>query len=153
MRKIILSLSVLVLYSCTQQHYYNQYRSVNMKSWKATDTLSFPIEIKEADKQFQYSISVRYEDTYEFSNLWVKVFVNGNGIDTSFRYNLPLFKNDGKPFGEKSGSLITQTIPLKTDLPLSKKGKYEIKLVQLMRKDPLNGISDVGIFVDVKPDK
>lgn len=139
---------LLVLFSCNQQHYYNEYRSVNMKSWKATDTLSFPVEIKEANKHFQYSISIRHEESYEFSNLWVKVFINGNGIDTAFRYNLPLFKNDGKPFGEKSGSLITQTIPLKTALALSKKGKYEIKLVQLMRKDPLNGISDVGIFVD-----
>lgn len=150
MKKYWLIAGLFLSASCTQQHYYNKYESVDVKSWKMDDTLTFPVEIKESNKHFEYAVSVRHEKEYEFSNLWVKIFIKGNGIDTSFRYNLPLFKDDGKPFGEKSGSLITQTIPLKTTLPLSTKGKYTLKLVHLMRKDPLNGISDVGIFVDEK---
>ncbi|HMY23416.1 MAG TPA: gliding motility lipoprotein GldH [Chitinophagales bacterium] len=150
-QSIFIFLIVLfILSACEQKHVYNKYESVDTKAWKATDTLSFPINIDTENKSYQYAISVRYSNDYEFSNIWLKVSIKGNQIDTSFRYEIPLFKNDGKPYGENSGSLFTQTIPLKTNLPLYQKGDYTFTVVQLMRKDPLNGISDIGIIVDKK---
>ncbi len=136
--------------SCEQKHFYNEYKTVDIKAWKSTDTLYYPVKIEEENKSYQYAISVRYSKEYEFSNVWLKIFIKGAAIDTSFRYEVPLFKNDGKPYGKSSGSLCTQTIPLKTSLPLSLKGKYTISIVQLMRKDPLDGISDVGVIIDKK---
>lgn len=140
----------LALGACEQTHYYNEYKAVDIKGWKATDTLSFPIKIDTEHKNYQYAISVRHSKEYEFSNLWLKVFVKGSDMDTSFRYEIPLFKVDGKPYGKNSGTLCTQTVPLKTNLPLHKKGNYAIAIVQLMRKDPLDGISDIGILIDKK---
>lgn len=142
--------SLLLLVSCEQKHFFNEYKSVDTKAWKSSDTLSYKIKIDEENKNYQYAISIRHSKEYEFSNLWLKVFIKGNTIDTSFRYEIPLFKNDGKPYGKSSGSLCTQTMPLKTNLPLYKKGNYSISIVQLMRKDPLDGISDVGIIIDKK---
>ncbi|MFN8294751.1 MAG: gliding motility lipoprotein GldH [Chitinophagales bacterium] len=151
MRKfIILFLSIIFLSACEQQHFYNEFKTVDIKAWKSTDTLYFPIKIDQDNKNYQYALSIRHSKEYEFSNLWLKIFIKGNGTDTSFRYEIPLFKIDGKPYGKNSGSLCTQTIPLKTTLPLNKKGEYKISIVQLMRKDPLDGISDVGIIVDQK---
>ena len=136
--------------SCEQKHFYNEYKTVDVKQWRSTDTLKFNVSITQDNNSYQYFASIRYQKTYEFSNLWLKVFVKGNGIDTSFRYEIPLFKNDGKPYGKNSGSLCIQTVPLKTSLPLYKKGDYIISIVQLMRKDPLDGIEDVGIIIDKK---
>ena len=136
--------------ACEQRHFYNEYKTVDVKQWRSSDTLKYSISIPEDNNNYQYAISIRHQKTYEFSNLWLKVFVKGNDIDTSFRYEIPLFKNDGKPYGKNSGSLCTQTVPLKTNLPLYKKGNYEISIVQLMRKDPLDGIEDVGIIIDKK---
>jgi gliding motility-associated lipoprotein GldH len=151
MRKfIILFLSALFLSGCEQKHFYSEFKDIDIKAWKSTDTLTYPIKIEQENKQFQYAISVRHSKDYEFSNLWLKIFIKGNGVDTSFRYEIPLFKTDGKPYGKSSGSLCTQTIPLKTILPLNKKGEYKISVVQLMRKVPLDGISDIGIIADPK---
>lgn len=151
MRKfIILFLSALFLSGCEQKHFYSEFKAIDIKAWKSTDTLTYPIKIEQENKQFQYAISVRHSKDYEFSNLWLKIFIKGNGVDTSFRYEIPLFKTDGKPYGKSSGSLCTQTIPLKTILPLNKKGEYKISVVQLMRKDPLDGISDIGIIANPK---
>ncbi len=147
---LIVFLATAFFSACTQKHFYNEYKSANVRKWKSTDTLSYDVEIKETDKSYQYAISVRHENTYEFSNLWLKVMIKGNGIDTSFRYEIPLFKVDGEPYGKETGSLCTQTIPLKTTLPLHQKGKYHFSIIQLMRKDPLDGISDVGIIIDKK---
>lgn len=150
MKKQLLYITFILLFacsSCNKKHVFNEFKTVNIKEWKSTDTLTYQLKIEE-NKNYQTSISVRYQNDYEFSNLWLKIFVTGNGIDTSFRFEIPLFKNDGKPYGKKSGSLCTQTIPLKTILPITKKGNYNFSIVQLMRKDPLDGISDVGIIID-----
>lgn len=144
----LLIVSLYFLVACEQKHFYNKYQSVDINAWKSTDTLSFPIKIETENTNYQYSLSVRYSKDYEFSNLWLKVFINGNNTDTSFRYEIPLFKKDGKPYGKSSGSLCTQTVPLKTTLSLHQKGEYKISIVQLMRKDPLNGISDVGLLIN-----
>ena len=149
-KEFIYFIILLICISCEQKHFYNEYKSVDIKAWKSTDTLSYKTKIDEDNKNYQYAISVRHSKEYEFSNLWLKVFIKGTGIDTSFRYEIPLFKNDGKPYGKSSGSLCTQTVPLKTNLPLYKKGNYTISIVQLMRKDPLDGISDVGVIIDKK---
>jgi len=136
--------------ACEQKHFYNEYKSVDIKKWNAADTLTYNIPIGEANYHYNYSLSVRHSKEYEFSNLWLKVLIKGNGIDTSFRYEIPLFKNDGKPYGKSSGSLCTQTVPLKTNLPLSAKGNYTMQIIQLMRKDPLDGVSDIGVIIDRK---
>lgn len=149
MKPFVFFLSFLwLLTACEQKHFYNNYQSVDIKAWKSSDTLKFPITISTENKNYQYALSVRYSKEYEFGNLWLKVFIKGNAIDTSFRYEIPLFKNDGKPYGKNSGSLCTQTVPLKTTLSLHQKGNYLISIVQLMRKDPLDGISDIGILID-----
>lgn len=147
---ILIAVLLFTLSACEQKHFYNEYKSVNIKEWKSTDTLTYSIKIDTENKNYQYAISVRHSKEYEFSNIWLKVYIKGNSIDTSFRYEIPLFKNDGKPYGKSSGTLCTQTIPLKTNLPLYKKGTYQISIVQLMRKDPLDGISDIGILIDKK---
>lgn len=153
MKKQHLYISLILLFaftSCKQKHFYSEFKTVNIKEWKSTDTLAYAVNIKEENKNYQTAISVRYQSEYEFSNLWLKIFIAGNGVDTSFRYEIPLFKNDGKPYGEKSGNLCTQTISINTQLPFYKIGNYNVKVVQLMRKDPLDGISDIGIVIDKK---
>ena len=145
---VFILLTAVLLYACEKKHFYNKYQSVNIKAWKSSDTATFPIAIENAAHAYKYALSVRYAKDYEFSNVWLKVTVKGNTLDTSFRYEIPLFMKDGKPYGKCSGSLCTQTVPLKTNLPIAQKGNYTISIVQLMRKDPLDGISDVGIIMD-----
>lgn len=136
--------------SCEQKHFYNEYKTVDVKSWKSTDTLNFDVEIPDSTSVFNVALSVRHQKTYEFSNLWLNV-ITGFGNETrSRRLEVPLFKNDGKPYGKSSGSLCTQTIPFEKEIRFPAKGKYRISLIQLMRKDPLDGISDVGIIMDKK---
>lgn len=150
MRRILYLLIIFTAYSCGKKHVYHEFQDVNVNNWASQDTLVYSVKIDASDKNFQYAISVRHQKDYEFSNLWLKMFIKGNGIDTSFRYEIPLFKADGKPFGKSSGSLCTQTVPLTTSLPLYSKGDYEIRIVQLMRKDPLPGIKDVGVILDIR---
>ncbi len=139
-----------IVISCEKKYFFSEYQSVNIKNWAATDTLTYNVKMDAISTSYQYSISVRHSKEYEFSNLWLKVIIKGKQIDTAFRYEIPLFKVDGKPYGKKSGSLITQTVPLRTALPLSAKDNYHIQIIQLMRKEPLYGIADIGLMVEKK---
>ena len=60
---------VLAFTACEQKHFYNEFKTVDIKAWKSMDTLLFPIKIEEENKNYQYSISVRHSKEYEFSNL------------------------------------------------------------------------------------
>ncbi|MCB0507541.1 MAG: gliding motility lipoprotein GldH [Chitinophagales bacterium] len=141
-----LCLLILTAQACTSSHFYNEYKSVDTKNWKSTDTLTFDVEIEDIQANYNILVSVRHQKTYEFSNLWLTYFLENQPA----KIEVPLFKLDGKPYGESSGSLCTQTIPLKSNFHFPKKGKNIIKVVHLMRKDPLDGVSDIGIIIDKK---
>lgn len=150
--KNLLVIFILFLFctACEQKHFYNEYKAVNVNAWKSTDTLTYDVDIKDVKAVYDIVISVRYQNNYEFSNLWLSILNSSDNTNEPLRFEMPLFKKDGKPYGEKSGSLYTQAIHFKKQFTFSKAGKNTLKIVQLMRKDPLDGISDVGVIIDKK---
>lgn len=139
-------LIVAFVSSCGEKHTFSDYRSVDKLKWSSMDTVKFDFDLP-ANKKYSLSLSARHRKDYEFSNLWVKVFLKGPQTDTAFRYEMQLFNAEGRPFGECSGSTCTQTIPVKSIKNLNQ-GHYELQVVQLMRTDPLEGIQDIGVIVD-----
>jgi gliding motility-associated lipoprotein GldH len=134
--------------ACEQKHFYNEYKAVNTKAWNVIDTLTYIADIDDANAYYDILVSVRYQKDYEFSNLWLNIINSYSDSIQPVRLEVPLFKKDGKPYGKVSGSLCTQTIPFQSKIKFPKAGKYRIKIVHLMRKDPLDGISDVGVIID-----
>ena len=139
--------SVLFFSSCENKYFFSEYKSVDLKNWKSTDTLNFLVNIDDSNALYDISVSIRHQKDYEFSNIWLNIINSDFDVKKDFRVEVPLFKQDGKPYGKVSGSLCTQTIPFLKQTKFPKNGAYKIKVVQLMRKEPLNGISDVGIII------
>jgi gliding motility-associated lipoprotein GldH len=146
MKRCFLLLIIALISACGQKHVFSDYQTIRDLKWSSTDTLSFAFDIPE-NRAYQLSLSARHRKDYEFSNLWLKVRLKGMNIDTTFRFEMQLFNLEGMPFGKCSGSTCTQTIPLKKEINFTK-GKYDLQLLQLMRKDPLEGIEDVGLIID-----
>jgi len=146
----IILISLLIFTSCKPKHFYNEFKTVDVKKWKSTDTLTYTVDIEDAKPEYNVSISIRYQKDYEFSNIWLSVIDTYDNENKTVRVEVPLFKKDGKPYGKKSGSFCTQTIPYQYRTRFPKAGKYKLSIVQLMRKDPIGGISDVGVIIDKK---
>lgn len=153
MKKLLYILILCCFISCEQKHFFNKYESVDAKNWKQTDTLNYLIDIVDSNAVYDISVSIRYQKEYEFSNLWLTVYNSNELSSKPIRLEVPLFKNDGKPYGKSSGSLCTQTVSLQKQVRFPKNGKYTINIAQLMRKEPLNGISDVGVIIDKEIEK
>lgn len=143
-------LFIVLLSACNQKHFYNKFESVDIKKWSIEDTITFNTAIKDVQAKYNVAIAVRHSKDYEFNNLWLQVIETYNGVTKTNKVQIQLFKKDGSPYGETSGSMATQIIPLHQNMDFPTAGNYTIQIVQLMRKNPLDGIADIGIIMDKK---
>lgn len=120
---------------------YSKFHTLSGQEINYKDTLRYEF-VPTHDSTYKYFISVRYTDQYEFSNIWLKSIIDGEMA----RIDIPLFDITGKPLGQCTGGVCTQTIFWKEEA--SKIGDtIRIELMQNMRKNPLQYISEVGLTI------
>ena len=130
---------------CTSNNTFQEFESISSSSWNDNDTITFFPEIKDIDKKYDIYIAVRYDKSYEFSNLWLKVY--GLNDDDFERIDVPLFKKDGSPYGKGLLSNYTVQAGYLKAYQFKKSGKNSIRFVQNMRKTPITGILDIGFII------
>lgn len=135
--------SIFVLNSCEKSnHEFIGFESIDGRAWSYLDTAHFTVPITNTDT-FNLFVSIRHEKEYEFRNVWLKI---KEGENTS-RVDVPLYDVHGVPLGKCSGSLCTQTILWKK-ITRTAGDTLQYSVVQNMRKDPLEKISEVGLTLD-----
>lgn len=147
MNKLIIVLSIFSAVACiSPSHDYARFETLKGQRWAYSDTLKFGFKSAKAEK-LRISLSVRYQKEYEFSNLWLKI-IDKEGVS---RVDIPLFDAEGAPLGKCSSRLCTQTISWK-DVEVSESDSLYFSVVQNMRRDPLENISDFGLIIDIVKD-
>lgn len=140
---------LLLTVACKNNYFYSEYKTIKDLNWLINDTLVFKKTIdKPNNKPYQIEISVRHDKDYEFSNLWLEVEVSYVGKTETKKQEVVLYNKVGKPFGKCTGSICTQTIPIVKNIKFDKKGVLQIKITQLMRKNPIENIKDIGIIIE-----
>lgn len=143
MNKLIIVLSLFSAAACiSPSHEYARFETVKGQQWAYSDTLKFGYKPVKAEK-LRISLSVRYQKEYEFSNLWLKI-TDKEGVS---RVDIPLFDAEGTPLGKCSSGLCTQTISWK-DVEVGESDSLYFSVVQNMRRDPLENVSDFGLVID-----
>lgn len=151
MKKITFCLVLfsLFLLSC-ETSLYNKFEPIDKNEWYIEDTITFNFEVKELGS---YSIffQTRHTKEYNFNNLWVKIIQDfpNEKMDTSYLYQTIVADPiSGRWLGECTSNYCTASTPLNENIVLSDTGSYKISIVQYMRTNPLEEISDVGIKVE-----
>lgn len=150
MTKYFLTLfSICFIVACSSKYEFAKYESVNENGWNANDTLTFKVKIEETNTPYNINLGVRYNKGYEFDNIWFKLFgsIIENAKDGKMQ-EIILFDKIGKPYGDCTGSVCTQIYPIQKNYIFKKSGIYIVKVVHLMRQEPLLGVKDVGIMVE-----
>ncbi len=138
---VLLLISIL-MYSCSSDKYdYSEYHTISQKTFKNTDTLKYEFT-SPSDNDFKLYWSVRYSDEYEFSNLWLRI----NDGSKIVRVEIPLFDKTGKPLGQCTGGICTQTILWKAQ-KLNEMDSLKFEVNQNMRKNTLEYVSEVGLLL------
>lgn len=139
---LVILLASIVMTSCNSNDFdYSEYRTIKQQKFNYSDTLKYEFAPL-ADTSYKLYWSVRYSDLYEFSNIWLRV----NDGKKIVRVEVPLFDKAGKPLGNCTGGVCTRTILWKEQVYKSM-DTVKLDVVQNMRKNPLESISEVGLIV------
>lgn len=128
---------------------YQKSISIPDYAWDYDFKPSFAFEIKDTTARYSLYITLRHTNQYPYSNLWLLVHSNYEGVKPkSKRVELPLANIEGKWFGTGTGDIFEHRIPIQQNVRFDKIGTYYFKLEQDMRIHPLPDVMSVGLRVE-----
>ena len=142
--------------SCSQPQSaaYQKQVGVPGAKWTYEFQPEFTFEISDTGDQYKVFLIFRYDAAFEYSNIWLRLKTKRPG-DTTYnignRIETVLIAHDGSRLGNDVGGIYEYKVQLspKTDFePFEKTGRYTIKLEQIMRKNPLVGLINIGVRVE-----
>jgi gliding motility-associated lipoprotein GldH len=145
---------MLFLSSCQTIDLYERVVSIPKQEWQSSYKPQFKFDIKDTTVPYQLYILLRHNEKYEFNNIWVKLRAQAPG-DTvkQFSLELPLANNEGW-IGTAMDDLYDHRVAVTLDPAIfnfSRSGTYTFTLEQIMRKDPLENVLNVGLRIEKKP--
>ncbi len=154
MNKICAFLFLMIAFiSCTADNSETQMKPID-GSWKANAEQKIQFNINDAQNLKNIIFVVRNNNDYPYSN--IRFIVNFTSLKTKKKQtdtlNYILARPNGEWMGTGFGSTKEILFQYKTDYKFPENGKYEIGIIQAMRKNPLLGIEDIGIKIqNTKP--
>lgn len=150
MRAEVLFAAALVCASgCGPEALYADSLGVNAEGWKSAEAAEFLWEVSDTARVHDLYIDVRNDATYPFSNLYLFVdFTFPNGKTNRDTLAVELADAQGNWLGSGSGHVHDHRIVWHDDARFPLQGQYAVRIVHAMRRDPLPGISDVGLRVE-----
>ncbi|MEP2668368.1 MAG: gliding motility lipoprotein GldH [Cyclobacteriaceae bacterium] len=157
MRRFLVLIPLLVLFSCDLSRIHEQQVDFSEKAWLVQDKPHFEFEIKDHTQNYNLYYTVRNSLDFPFSRIFVNYALT-DSTDTQLHKDLLsayLFdQKTGEPFGNSGiGDLFDHRFPIVTNYHFDKPGKYAITLEQFNRLDTLKGVLAVGIRVETANNK
>lgn len=157
MRRFLVLMPLLVLFSCNRSRIYEQQVDFSKKAWLVQNKPHFEFDIKDHTQNYNLYYTIRNSLDFPFSRIFVNYSLE-DSTHTLLRKELLsayLFdQKTGKPFGNSSiGDLFDHRFPIVADYHFEKPGKYTITLEQFNRLDTLQGVLAVGVRVEVADKK
>ena len=151
LRNSIFSLLAVSLFTACNSHtVYHSYQSLPAKGWAKSDTLFFPVCIKDSvPTALHLFAEVRNIISYDYRSLYL--FIDQNlqdstqGKTDTLEINLTDLKGKWKGIGW--GSLFQSVQPIGTFITLHP-GNYMIRVSHGMKDENITGINDIGIRIE-----
>jgi len=144
----LLAVSFLFTTSCNNNVIHSESVHLKNSEWKASDTLFYSFDTKDTLSLFDFYFEIRNTTDYDMQNLFLFITAYYPG-DTYSRDTAEciLAAPDGKWYGKGMGKHKDNRFLFRKGVQFRKPGNYIIAVNQAMRKEKLNGISDVGILI------
>jgi gliding motility-associated lipoprotein GldH len=143
---------VLFFVSCDSNRIYEDNAEFRDRAWRVTDEPRFNFTIPDTARRYNVYYNVRNSLDYPFARIFITYHLyDSNGFELAKKlvFNDLFDQKTGRPFGDSGlGDLYDHRFPIMQNRKFNYKGKYSIKLDQLMRKDTLIGVVAVGVRVE-----
>jgi len=142
----------LLLSSCQTVDLYERVVNIPKQEWRSNFKPQFNFIIKDTQTYYDIYVLVRHNEKYEFNNIWISLTYQLKGQQpVTNQYELPLANNEGW-LGTGMDDLYEHRIRITPDEGIVLKGgEYSFTIGQIMRKDPLENVLNVGLRIEKKP--
>lgn len=143
-------LPVILLAACQSNTMYHSYQPVSPEGWNKSDTLVYSLPDSFPVGKYELQIGIRYQESYPYRDIWLEISHNMQDTLNYKTDTLQLFLTDkmGNKIGNSPGGLYQCILPYKGTFPISQKGSARtFRISQIMKDNPLKGISDIGIQI------
>ena len=151
MKYILILWLSLWFVSCNQKEYLcSTYRPVPIEGRETNDTLTIPVDTVRQHGEYAVEVGVRSTRIYPYKYLYLLVETTLKNPDTLMVDTVMCEITDVKGNFQGNGlSIYGKVFPVA--VMNMRKGQYgEIKLRHIMRRNPLPGLSDIGIVVTAR---
>lgn len=139
----------LAVVACQQNLVFEQYQTIQEKSWEKDSVLVFTIPVEDTLQNHNFYVNIRNDVNYAYSNLWLFITIEQpDGKTISDKFEIALADPSGKWLGEGFGGLKTREAVYRRNVFFPISGDYKVSIQQGMRENRLKGISDVGIRIE-----
>ncbi|MDR2125897.1 MAG: gliding motility lipoprotein GldH [Prevotellaceae bacterium] len=147
--KLIIAASVIILFtSCADNSIYRQSRPIANAGWHKDSAMRFIAPVADTVSEFEIYLHVRNTNDYPFQNLYLFIETTSpRGISVADTVNLLIADDYGRWTGKSISRIWENGFPYLTGIKFANSGNYIFNIRQGMRRDILNGISDVGIEI------
>lgn len=150
MKNVISLLFILIVFaSCDSSRVYDSYKPITNEHWQIDSIKNFEFYLEDSLAIYNMYINIRNTGKYEFSNLIVFVETDLPGkMQLRDTVNCILANEKGEWLGSGFGSIWSSKIPYKLKFRFPRKGDYTVQIQHGMRKEQLQGISDIGVRIE-----
>lgn len=141
-------LIVCIASSCDKSIMFEELHHIDKANWKASDTLFFHFTVTDTTKPYDFGFDIRNTTSYDYQNLYL--FITAwypGGTWSRDTAECLLAASDGKWYGKGMGKIKDSRFVFRKGVRFRKSGNYIIGVNQAMRKENLEGISDIGIRI------
>lgn len=152
----IILILIFLFVNCDRNSAFEQYKAIPKSGWHSDSIHQFIIPKMDTLKNHNLFFSIRNNNEYSFSNLFVIAsidFPNGKRVTDTLEYQMAL--PTGEWLGTGGISVKENKLWYKENFKFNESGNYKISLSQAMRKNGstngvlyLKGITDVGLRVE-----
>lgn len=141
----------LYLSSCQSINLYERVVSIPQQEWKNSFRPQFNFIIRDTQSRYTVYVILRHNEKYEFNNIWIDLtYQRKEQQPVTGQYELPLANNNGW-LGIAMDDLYEHRIRITpADGIALKAGEYIFTIAQIMRKDPLENVLNIGLRIEKK---
>ena len=142
----------VLLFACDESRVYEQNTDFSERYWIVSEKPEFEFTIEQPADTYTLFGNIRNSVSYPYARIFFNYYLQdstGADIETKLVSQYLFDAKTGKPFGNSGlGDIYDHSFPLLTNYQFKHRGRYKIKLEQLMRVDTLKGILAVGVRVE-----
>lgn len=141
---------LILLSSCDRNVLYEKNERIPDATWSKKQKFEFQVDVADTIQPHHIFINVRNLNNYPMSNLFL--FVSITSPDELFNRDTVLYylaEPSGRWVGRGFGNVWSNRYRYKSNIRFPVAGTYKFEIEQAMRIDDLEGISDIGLRVEI----